>query len=390
MAKRISTLTFIEGRTVTGPIKPLFSFQRFALSPEGRASGWMVEPCIVTTGRGSPSTFEANGFVEAARALELRIEVLRERRAPDWTVLGKFVDLIERYRPDIVESHSYKPHLLVALARAKTRRRFRWIAFHHGYTEESIKVRAYNQIDRWTLPRADRVITFCRPFAEQLARRGVSREAIDIIKNPIEATPQLSPHEADHTLDALKLTTRDFIVLAVGRLAKEKGHEQFVQAAKMLVSEVPDASFKFVIVGDGGERRRLEALAQPLGDRLVFTGYRDYVTPFYGAASVFVLPSYSEGSPLVLLEAMQAGLAIVATEIGGVPEMVAHDQSALLVPPGNPASIAGAVRRLYFDAGLRSGLGKAARGAAATFSVQQYYDRLMGIYDRVLSRAHGS
>jgi glycosyltransferase involved in cell wall biosynthesis len=137
----------------------------------------------------------------------------------------------------------------------------------------------------------------------------------------------------------------------VGRLSREKAHIDLLEAFKRLSESNPEISSKLIIVGDGPERARLETAAKSLGckERVIFAGHVSDVRTFYVTADVFVLPSHSEGSPNVLLEAMAANLPIVATAVGGVPEMVENNESALLVPPNDPPSIAGAIARLLTD-----------------------------------------
>src|SRR5204863_4056449 len=122
----------------------------------------------------------------------------------------------------------------------------------------------------------------------------------------------------------------------------------------------PDLRCKLVIVGDGPERDRLESAAARSGvsQRIIFAGQVADVQTFYAIANVFVLPSHTEGSPNVLLEAMAANVPIVATAVGGVPEIVENEESALLVPASDPAALLAAIARLLADAELGQRLTK--------------------------------
>jgi glycosyltransferase involved in cell wall biosynthesis len=142
-----------------------------------------------------------------------------------------------------------------------------------------------------------------------------------------------------------------------------------------------------MIVGEGPERRRLEAAADSFGcrERVVFTGQSSEVWPFYSAADVFVLPSHSEGSPNVLLEAMAGGIPIVATEVGGVPEMVEQNQSALLVPANDPPALAAAIVRVLIDGELAQRLTTNASALVATrYTLENYVRSLVEIYRQVV------
>ena len=138
-----------------------------------------------------------------------------------------------------------------------------------------------------------------------------------------------------------------------------------------------------MLVGDGLLRSELESLAGP---RVIFAGHQSDVSPYYALATHFVLPSLSEGSPNVLLEAMAAGLPIVSTRVGGVPETVTDGESALLVPAGDPTALATALRRLLDQPTYAQQLAAAGRHRAAThFSPAQYRQSMLKIYQGALA-----
>jgi glycosyltransferase involved in cell wall biosynthesis len=263
--------------------------------------------------------------------------------------------LVDARRPHIIETHHVKSHCLVALSGLW--RRHTWVAFHHGYTQTDLKVRAYNHVDRWSLRRAAHVVTTNEPFGEQLVERGVDAARITVLHNGVRQVTAAEP--AVHALrQALGLRRSQPVVLAIGRLSREKGQCHLIRAAALW-----RGGARLVIVGDGPDRASLEGLARDLGlgDTVIFAGLTQHVAPFYALADVFVLPSLSEGSPNVLLEAMASGLPVVATRVGGVPEIAADGTTALLGPAKDPAFIARAVDRLLADRDLASRLGAAAR-----------------------------
>src|SRR5262249_45368506 len=229
--------------------------------------------------------------------------------------------------------------------------RFPWVAFHHGYTHTDLKMRAYNKLDRWSLPRANRVITVSEAFAAQLQRMGVKPERLRVVHNSVRAEEfRGASIQAGRISPGIMPGER--VILAVGRLSREKGHAVLIRAFSGLLRHDHRLRAKLVLVGDGPERRRLQRAAVSFGveDCVVFTGQVGDVRPYYKAADVLVLPSYTEGSPNVLLEAMAAGLPVVATAVGGVPEIVTDGESALLTPPGDSQRMAAAMSALLNDA----------------------------------------
>jgi glycosyltransferase involved in cell wall biosynthesis len=158
------------------------------------------------------------------------------------------------------------------------------------------------------------------------------------------------------------------LVLTVGRLSREKAQIDLLVAFNELLKHKPAVDGKLLIVGDGPERGRLAATVHAFGlsERVIFTGEVTNVQPYYAAADVFVLPSHSEGSPYVLLEAMAAGVPVVATAVGGVPEMVKHEESALLVPSVDPRAMASAIARILSEPGLAKRLTGSASSLVST------------------------
>jgi len=178
------------------------------------------------------------------------------------------------------------------------------------------------------------------------------------------------------------------IALSIGRHVPEKGYRYLVDAAALVERARPGVHW--VLVGDGELRSELEAQARRLGlaSRLHFTGWRDDVADTLALSDVFVLSSESEGFGRVLVEAMAMGRAIVATAVGGVPDIVLAGQTGLLVQPADPVALADAVRALLDDPARAARLGAAGRARAeSTFSLDAHGDGVERVYDEVLGRA---
>ena len=178
------------------------------------------------------------------------------------------------------------------------------------------------------------------------------------------------------------------IVAGLGGLRALKGFAYLIESLALLRHEFPSATA--VIAGDGDQRTELEAKAQALGmaNRVVFLGLRADVNPVYDAADVFVLSSLSEAFPYVVLEAMSHELPVVATRVGGVPEAVLHDETGLLIPPGDAAAIAAALRPLLSSAELRQRMGKAGRQRVIrSFHEADMVRKTMEVYQQMLHNA---
>jgi glycosyltransferase involved in cell wall biosynthesis len=169
-----------------------------------------------------------------------------------------------------------------------------------------------------------------------------------------------------------------------------KGVEYFLDAASVLAARFQDVWF--LVVGDGGSKRELEEQASRLGlaQRIVFTGFRNDVPALLSEATVSVLPSLSEGTSNTLLESMAAGIPVIATRVGGNPEVIEDGVSGLLVAPRDSAALADAIRRLLEDEGLALRLGLAGmRRVSELFSIEGSVHQTEHLYQRLVeAKAH--
>ncbi len=387
MTPAIKLLTIVEATTINAVAKNVLEFYRSARELNQTLPDFpVIEGSVVTFDRRRDRSAPPNDFVTAARELGLDVEVIPERRRFDLTVIPALRGIVESRGSDVVVTNSVKSHFL--MWRSRLWRKHPWVAFHHGYTDTDRKMRLYNRLDRWSLPHADRLVTVCRAFAQELAgSTGVSAEKISVQHNSIRRRPPVSNADAEALRNRFEIGDDERVVLSVGRLSREKAHIDLLEAFKRLRETKPEISPKLIIVGDGPERSRLEAAAESLAckDRVIFAGQVSEVQTFYAMADVFALPSHSEGSPNVLLEAMAANLPIVATAVGGVPEMVENNESALLVPPNDPPSIAAAIANLLTDKDLAQRLARnAATLVDAQYNPENYVRSLVEIYSEVI------
>lgn len=371
----IRVLDFMEATWVGGPAKNLIEFARQAGQMESSAPRVSLQ--VATFARGAS---ESNEFVHSCRTAGIRVHVIRERFAFDPALVRAVRRLIERYDPDIIQTHSVKSHFLIRLTGAY--RHCRWVAFHHGYTLTNLKMRLYNQLDRWSLPCARKVVTVCRPFASELNRIGVPCERITTQHNAVRRFSPASTEELAQLRDAHGIPNHAQVLLSVGRLSREKGQADLIKAIGHLRREKSERVLRLIFVGDGPDRAGLDALARRCGvhDWINFAGHKANVAPYYSLADVVILPSWTEGSPNVLLEALAAGLPVVATAVGGVPEIVSAFGAALLVERKQPAALARRIAEILGNGDLRSELSAAAQRTASAYSPERYCSSLIEVY----------
>jgi glycosyltransferase involved in cell wall biosynthesis len=383
----IKLLTIVEATTINAVAKTVLEFYRSARELSQSASDFpLIEGCVVTFDRRGDVNATPNEFVTAARGQELEVEIIPEHRRFDMSVIPALRRVVESRGSEVLVTNSVKSHFLVW--RSGLWRNLPWVAFHHGYTDTDRKMRLYNRLDRWSLPHADRLVTVCRAFAEELASStGVPSDRISVQHNSIRRQPSVNTADVGALRTRLGIDESEKVVLSIGRLSREKAHLDLIEGFKHLREDSPDISLKLIIVGDGPERSGLEAAAESFGVRelVTFTGQVGDVQSFYPIADVFALPSHSEGSPNVLLEAMAANVPVVATAVGGVPEMVENNESALLVAPSDPPALAAAIARLLNDRDLAQRLTRNAATLVETrFNPNNYTRSLIEIYRDVI------
>jgi glycosyltransferase involved in cell wall biosynthesis len=388
MKSKMRIVSVVEATTMNAVAKIVLDFHRTA-HEIGEESGDLphIEGSLITFDRASDHQPGANQFVEATRAAGIEIDVIQERRRFDLAVVSALKEFVRQRQPDLVITHSVKSHFL--MWRSRLWKEYSWIAFHHGYTSTDRKMRIYNRFDRWSLPKADLVITVCNAFAFELSSVArVAPEKIRVRHNSIRPDSQPGAEDVRALRERLGIAENEAVILSVGRLSKEKAHADLIKAFKQLCTTNHDLNCKLVIVGDGPERESLESASvqSGLNQRIIFAGQVADVQPFYAMSDVFVLPSLTEGSPNVLLEAMAAKVPVVATAVGGVPEIVENEESALLVPANDPAALAAAIARLLTDAELGRRLTRnAAEIISKHHSPHEYVRSLIAIYDEVMS-----
>ena len=399
----IRLLAVMEPKTVTGAAKTMLDFCKATRDPgSGFLGSTAIETSIATfergrhsdpnrgnRGEGSANNVDQspNEFVAAARKIGLEVDIIPERAPFDLSVIPALRKIVNQRAPDIILTQHVKSHFVVRLS--KLWREYSWIAFHHGYTKTLPRERIYNRMDRLSLPKADRVITVCEAFARELTSvAGVPRERIHVQHNSIRPEQVGTSEEAEMVRKELGIAKDETMVLSVGRLSREKAHIDLLSAFNRLRENSPAAKSTVVIVGEGPERAGLAAAAASFGlsESVIFAGQVSNVQPYYAAADVVVLPSHSEGSPYVLLEAMAAKVPIVATAVGGVPEMVENEESALLVPARDPRAMAAAIARVLTDRELARKLTANGSTLVATRYLPETYVRsLLEIYRDVIS-----
>jgi glycosyltransferase involved in cell wall biosynthesis len=228
---------------------------------------------------------------------------------------------------------------------------------------------------------AHRVVANSQAAAECLRREGVAAEKIVVIPNGIDPT-LFGPRE---------YRGRPRTIAMVACLREEKRVDVLLDAAPLILARHPEA--EIVIVGDGACRAELETRARTnhVADRVRFLGHRDDVPAVLANADIFVLPSRSEAFPNAIVEAMMSGLPVVASSVGGIPELVEDGRTGRLVPPGDVAQLAAAIIDILDHPDRATQMGQTARGRIEErYSFDRMVHQFEALYLREFDARYGA
>src|ERR1700676_5088634 len=237
-SRSIRVLAMLEATSVSGSAKAVLEFAREASRKQSESI--KIDVTILTFSRSRAE----NKLTEAIRNAGIELDVVSENGLFDRGIIPQLQVLTRMRRPHLIWSNAVKSHFLVPFAGLN--RSAKWVAFHHGYTAENTKVRLYNQLDRWSLRKADRVITVCRPFAGELQSRGVSPDRICVQHMPIRPFEPVLPEQVASLRKQLAIADDARVLLSVGRLSLEKGHSDLIRAFHLLRQRKPDISVRLV------------------------------------------------------------------------------------------------------------------------------------------------
>lgn len=282
--------------------------------------------------------------------------------------------LLRQLEPQVLHTHGYRADLLHGIVvRPPTTAN---VSTLHGSSRLGGLSHTFEWLQERALRHFDAVVAVSRPLQRHLAQLGVPDEALYYVPN---ATRAPTPLERDEARAALGADADAFVIGFIGRLIPIKGVDVLLQA----LAALRDKRWQGVIVGDGPERAILEVMAAALqiADRVRFVGEREHAARFLGAFDLFVLPSRSEGTPIVLLETMAAGVPVIASSVGGVPDVVRAPDEGQLVPAEDPRALADALRAsLDAPDDARAGAGLAQARIRREYDFDAWIERHEALY----------
>jgi len=230
----------------------------------------------------------------------------------------------------------------------------------------------------------DVLIAVSQNVKEVLIEGGVNPEKIKVIPDGIDYTLFEEATSNDYLRRELSFEKDDFLVGIVAHLADHKGHKYLIKATQILKEKAP--KIKVIIVGSGPLRMELDKQAKEIEveDIVFFLGFREDIPQILASLDLFVLSSYLEGLGSSIMDAMASRLPVVATNVGGIPEVVVHEETGLLVPPRRSTSLAKAILRIYENRDLGKKLGqKGYELVHRKFSAEAMANKIILEYERI-------
>ena len=304
---------------------------------------------------------------------------------------GVRLDLIPRLSRILSErkgsllcTHGFKANVVGYLAARSTGTSH--VAFLRGFTAENRRIKFYEILERQALKRADWVVCVSESQARQIAPMRGNRRAPIVVKNAMLPPYSRDQHRPPISRNDLSIPPSAFIFGSVGRLSAEKGHRFMVSAFHKLCKESPvGAPLYLIIVGDGKEQPALIQQATQLGirEQIHFAGFQGNCTEWMQLMDCLVQPSLTEGTPNTVLEAICLDVPVIASAVGGVPDLIVDGSNGLLIPPADVDQLAAAMKKMWLSPELRRQLIAGAANLMQEYSPAFQRQRLIEVYDEV-------
>jgi glycosyltransferase involved in cell wall biosynthesis len=329
-------------------------------------------------------SLSSGSAVQRLRGLGVAVDVLDE--PDDERAVRELVAYLRREEIDLVHAHMYRAEVLGTRAAVAAGTAVIMATVH------SSRVRSPEDIALLAslTPQMDRLIVPSESIAHKVASEGRAGARFAVIPNGIDLSRFATPLPPCRMRDEFGIPRGAPLIGVVARLEPEKGHRYLVDAMPAILASAPDAWL--ATVGEGSEADALRARATALGprvaERVVLTGRREDVSAVTADLAVAVVPSLREAQGISILEAMARRRPVVASAVGGIPEVISDGIDGLLVPPADAAALASAIGSLLADPALAERLGEAGyRTVAERFSIDAQVKRIEAVYDEELARA---
>jgi len=374
----IKVLHLRSSATISGPERQILQ-----LAEPLRRRGFELGLLLLHRRKGAPSPLHPLIHEARSEGIEAHTLHVDVRFSPQ--AISSIARRLKEGGFPLLHTHEYKSDLFGLLATRLAG--VKAVASARGYTDSTPPLRLYKYIDLIVLRFFSLVMAVSEDLRRQLISAGLREEKVITLHDGIDVAAFASgAKERGKELRRLLVDLEGQPLIAiVGRLSPEKGHRYFLESAKIIQALRPEA--KFLILGEGPLRAELEGLAARLGvkEAVSFLGYQRDVAGYMAASDLVVLSSLREGLPNALLEALALGKAVVASRVGGIPEVIRDGETGFLVPPKEPQRLAERVLWLLEKPEEATKMGERGRvRVVSAFSIEGLAQRLAETYSQVL------
>jgi len=322
---------------------------------------------------------------QEAQIRGLIVKKFRMANGPNFLGAWEIIKYAQNEHFDLMHAHGYKGNILFGFI-PKRLRKIPLITTLHGWTSAvgSLKMKFYEWLDARSLTHVDAVVVVSKAMLADLKLNYRNGMNVSVINNGIPPLDFNSFQQPAHD-PVLSFCNKGFTVGSIGRLSQEKGYHFLIEAICNLVEG--GLNIRLVILGEGSERRSLQTLVnkRALNHCIILPGYKDKARYYIPHFDVFVLPSLTEGSPITILEAMQAGTPIIASEVGNIPEILDYGNAGITVKPSDSQPLADAIALIYHH----STVGKELAQKAKTIVTSKHSSKIMArkyqqVYEQTL------
>lgn len=327
---------------------------------------------------------QPNEIIDKASQLGIDLVELHVDHAFDPRAIFRLREILRDNKIDLLCSHGYKANVLGRLAT--------WIngipqiAISRGWTGENRKIKMYEALDKFFLRLNNHVVAVSHGQKEKILRLGIRQRSLSVIHNAIDLGSSKDDSNCERKIRAdLGIPDDAMFVASAGRLSPEKNYAGMIEVANRVCSQRDDVYF--AVFGEGFLRTDLETKIRTLGleGHFLLPGFSKNMQQVYREIDVFMLPSFTEGLPNVALEAFAAKKPVVATAVGGTPEVVQHGVSGYLTSPDDISGMAQHLIVLTSDADLRNNMGENGyKHISKHFSYAEQTKKYMRLYEQMV------
>ncbi len=309
----------------------------------------------------------------------------------DYWIIRRLKRTLNEEKITIIHAHNYKPALLSGLAARMAKTPIVLFTLHNYIIDEGVgrfRHLFFDITERFLPSLADKIITVSDALRRRVIDKGRAENSkVTRVYTGIKPPPHsfVSKNRISSTIKLLSLRAGAPVIVSVSPLTPQKGIKYLLIAATHILREVPNA--QFVIVGDGPSKHDLQIIAEKFGihKKVTFTGWRDDVMDIIAIADIFVAPALTEGFPTMVLEAMSLSKPVVATAVGGIPEVIVDRETGLLVRPKKPMLLAQAITFLLTNKDTAVHLGVSGRSRVEEeFELKKSIKTTRGIYSELV------